>query len=133
MTAAQAFALIGGVCQIIALAWAWFAIYRLWLSRWSDTPRIPEARPCVGVDGQHVASVRPLGAPTPRRARNAPHDDSRRGGRRLRIRGRRGHGLRWAVEARLRALELITRRQYEKQAGQIAELRRTVNREVSAL
>lgn len=132
MTGAQAFTLIGGVCQIVALGWAWVAVYRFWVSRWSDTPvfpRLAHARAStVGTWRRFVRWV--LRRPSVSGTIHATLPAVAVGGIGLSGEAVASDGT---VEGRLAALEQITRRQYEKQAGQIADLRRTVDREVSAL
>lgn len=131
MTGAQAFTLIGGVCQIVALVWAWVAVYRFWVSRWSDTPVFPRlARAWEWTIGTWRRFVRWILRRPP--VHGTIHAVSGVAVGTVTLSGE-AIASDGTVEGRLAALEQITRRQYEKQAEQIADLRQTVDSEVSAL
>ena len=48
MTAAQLLSLLGGVAQVAALAWAWWALFRVWRERWPDEAVVPWAATAWG-------------------------------------------------------------------------------------
>lgn len=117
--------------QIVALAWAWVAIYRLWMARWRTTPVFPAlarvmrwtggawrrvvrwVRRQPSVSGTINATLPAMTMSLSGTAEAVVSDGT--------------------VEGRLAALERTTQRHHEKQGEQIAQLQRTVDRELAAL